>query len=204
MLLPLKKRIHAVDINRCFLKILWGQIHTGCSESKHSLIFLLWTWKSNVCKYDTVQFSSARRDPSRVIKSRHMAMEESQMKEGSSHICLLSWPSVMEEPQNIWGNRFTNMVIRQCIMALIQGGIRDIWGGDHPCIVIWNVSLTINRSTETVESIAHIHDLFSAQLSSHEFRTVCCGLNTSLYFTEPAGKRWSDQMKDANDGRNNW
>ena len=85
-------------------------------------------------------------------------------------------------------------------MAFDQGGIRDIPVGDDTCIVTEHASSTAAWSTEAAESIAHIHDLFDAQSISHKSRTVCCGCNTSLWFTEPIDRSGVDQMKDGCDG----
>ena len=119
--------------------------------------------------------------------------EDSMSTELCENVSRIDFFWNVEEPQNISVNLSMNMLIGSCIIA--QGGIQDIRAGDDTCIIM-------SWSTEDVgSSIGHmIHDLSSGQSSSNKFRTVCCGCNTSLWFTEPIDRSGVDQMKDGCDG----
>ena len=88
--------------------------------------------------------------------------EDSMSTELREDVSRVDFSRYVEEPQDIRRDSFSDAVIRQRIVAFVEGRVRNIRTGNDACIVAKHVSLTIEWGTKAPECVSQVHDLFSA------------------------------------------
>ena len=84
--------------------------------------------------------------------------EGSIPKELRENVSWIDGTRNVKEPNHIGGNSFSNTVVSECIVPLVEGGVGNGTTGDNALVVTKHVCLAFKRNSHHAKCIPKIHD----------------------------------------------
>jgi len=95
----------------------------------------------------------------------------------------MSWDEL--EVDSLGCHCLPGVVIGQCMMTLLEGGMWCAPSLDHGSVVAEQSGRTLNVHAEVAQVGSQAHDLLGGQLGSYKLRSICGCLHGRLLLGEP-------------------